>query len=50
MDTLPEYGPCVVATSANGPTKSETVVTNVPGTEIHADFAEINVLSLGSAK
>ncbi len=47
---LREYGPCVEATMVNGLMKSRTVVTSVPGTVIYTDFAEINVLSLDSAK
>ena len=45
-----ECEPCIAGTIVNGPMKSKTYVTDAPGTVVHSDVAEMNVLSLGSAK
>ncbi len=47
--TLPKCGPCAEATMPHGPMKYRTALTSVPGTVIHTDVAEMNVMPLGSA-
>ena len=41
---------CISGTMTNGPMKSKSYVTDVPGTIVHSDVAEMNLMSLGSAK
>ncbi len=47
---MPECGPSVEAKITDGPMKYRSVVTSAPGTVIHTECAEVNVMSLGSAK